>query len=605
MKKTLKKFLAIVVAALMVFISAIPAMAEETTYKIEITNATNLPAMKTGQFEAYQIFSGEIDTASNQLINVEWNDDVIDSENLIKDLKAETTAPINNAFKDVKTAADVAYILEKNNDTDNHKFLQKFAELVKKNIKENAPKATSSANDEGTISTIKVSAPGYYFIDEVDIPTVEGSNNVQSEFILQVLGRDTTVAIKADIPTVDKKIVDGEDKVKGTTAEIGETITFELTGTFPADLSSYDTYKYIFHDKMSAALTDATAKSIVIYNEDRTTAKLTIIDENDLGKYFKADGTDITVTFADLKTLLSTLEATDKVVVTYTAKVQSANLKLGAGTDATDRNYNQVYIEYSNNPNASGAGDNSTGTTTTDTVYVYSFGVDITKVGNDADHKNGLEGAGFVLKNNDSDADDYGKYAKFTKNSSGEYIFDVWVSSYEDAKEHEDNELSGDLLEGKDGILDACLVTSDANGKIKIRGIDAGAYTLIETVVPNHYLKAADVTIKIDATIDANGALTSVLFNDGNGNVEYKDFTAEEGYDQLGEESDEKKVADSKTATFKSGIYSMTIEDKRIPYLPKTGGMGTTIFYIAGGLLIVGAAGYLIISSRKKRSEQK
>lgn len=580
MKKTLKKLLAIVVAVLMVFTSALPALAEDS-YTITITNGSKLPDMENGQFRAYQVFTGEIhktEGAPNQLKNVEWGSDV-NSASLLADLKAATKTPLGDKFAAATTAADVAYVLEKYNGTAGHDFLQAFSAIVKANLKTGANVGTpSTASADKKSSTITVNSAGYYFIDEPNVPSVgDGQNKVQSEFILQVLGRDTVVPIKADIPKVDKKIVeDNGAEVKGTTAQVGEVVTFKLTGTLPADLAVYKVYKYVFHDTMSAALTNATAKSIEI--QDKNGATKLAIAAADFSKYFTASGSNVSVKFDNLFKLVANLDATDKIIVTYTATVASANLVLG-NPDGDEKNNNQVYVEYSNDPTqyatgtpGSGPGGDpdpgedpdpseepKTGESTKDTVYVYSFGLDLKKVGNDADHKNGLEGAGFLLKN------DKGEYAKFDV-ANGVYTFNSWVAQ-----------------------AAATTVTSAKDtGLIQIRGIDAGTYTLTETVIPDHYLKTADVTITITASIDDNGDLKSVTFN----GTEYKDF------------KDDAANA-GKTGVFKSGIYALTIENKRIPILPSTGGIGNTIFYVVGGILVIAAAGCLIITSKRKKSAQQ
>ena len=52
----------------------------------------------------------------------------------------------------------------------------------------------------------------------------------------------------------------------------------------------------------------------------------------------------------------------------------------------------------------------------------------------------------------------------------------------------------------------------------------------------------------------------------------------------------------------KHGVANLTVENKSGSSLPSTGGIGTTIFYVAGGALVVGA-GVLLVS--KKRMSNK
>ena len=106
-------------------------------------------------------------------------------------------------------------------------------------------------------------------------------------------------------------------------------------------------------------------------------------------------------------------------------------------------------------------------------------------------------------------------------------------------------------------------ITTDATGKFTIKGLDADTYYLTETAAPAGYNKlAGPVTI----VIGENGVV--------NGTTE-----APQGVDEV-------KVLNQ------SGTE-----------LPSTGGMGTTIFYVLGSVLLVGAAVLLI--TKKRMSAEK
>ena len=106
-------------------------------------------------------------------------------------------------------------------------------------------------------------------------------------------------------------------------------------------------------------------------------------------------------------------------------------------------------------------------------------------------------------------------------------------------------------------------ITTDATGKFTIQGLDADTYYLTETAAPAGYNKlAGPVTI----VIGENGVV--------NGTTE-----APQGVDEV-------KVLNQSGAE-----------------LPSTGGMGTTIFYVLGSVLLVGAAVLLI--TKKRMSAEK
>ena len=107
-------------------------------------------------------------------------------------------------------------------------------------------------------------------------------------------------------------------------------------------------------------------------------------------------------------------------------------------------------------------------------------------------------------------------------------------------------------------------ITTDATGKFTIKGLDADTYYLTETAAPAGYNKlAAPVTI----VIGENGVV--------NGTTE-----APQGVDEV-------KVLNQ------SGTE-----------LPSTGGIGTTIFYIVGGVLVVGAVVLLVTKKRMNNVER-
>ena len=56
--------------------------------------------------------------------------------------------------------------------------------------------------------------------------------------------------------------------------------------------------------------------------------------------------------------------------------------------------------------------------------------------------------------------------------------------------------------------------------------------------------------------------------------------------------------ADGKPVTADNNLYAFLIENKSGAELPSTGGIGTTVFYVLGGLLVV-CAGVLLITKRR------
>ena len=51
-----------------------------------------------------------------------------------------------------------------------------------------------------------------------------------------------------------------------------------------------------------------------------------------------------------------------------------------------------------------------------------------------------------------------------------------------------------------------------------------------------------------------------------------------------------------------SGIVSTTVKNNKGSVLPSTGGIGTTIFYVCGGIIVAAAAVLLIAKLRKREA---
>ena len=101
-------------------------------------------------------------------------------------------------------------------------------------------------------------------------------------------------------------------------------------------------------------------------------------------------------------------------------------------------------------------------------------------------------------------------------------------------------------------------MTTDTNGKIQIDGLDADTYYLREVKAPNGYNKLSS-----DILATVIGATTN---------------------------------ADGSTSSYTTVVAK--INNQSGTELPSTGGMGTTVFYVVGGILVVGAVVLLVARKR-------
>ncbi len=559
----MKKFASIMLALVMAFALMAPAFASgetdttppETTEKLEgETGSITINNATAGHtYDAYQIFKGDLsytgtnsdgDAKAPVLSNIEWGSGVISEEAALA--AAKKVAGLENAT----SAADVAALLA---DTKNGISAEAFAQAINEALVAN-PSASSQKVGEGETSvTIDNVSVGYYLIkDNPNDP--ETKPDATSLFMLQVVG-PTVVTSKVDVPTPDKKIVEGGKKVNVGDYDIGETITFELSATLPNNFENYKTYKLVFHDTMSKGLT---------YTENQEIKVATSNDDVVLdASQYKVDTTpnedgttSLTVTFTELAN--TGLKNGDKIMVTYTAALNAQAVVGNPG------NPNTMHLEFSNNPNDEGEGE--TGKTPDKEVIVFTFELDNNKV-DGQNTETTLPGAEFVLKTATGDSTDV-KYAVIN------------------AETHKFIRWSDVKIEGTNDDGETTTLVSDEDGLFQVIGIDAGTYYLEETKAPVGYNKLEnDITVVITPSYDPNYQGTP-----GNDNVITELDVTVGGKDAA--------IDDDK------GIGTGTIANNKGATLPETGGIGTTIFYALGGLLTVGAV-VLLVTKKRMNADDK
>lgn len=514
--KYTKKLLSLVLVLVLALALAVPGFAAGS-YTITINDAA-----ADHTYEAYQIFDG--DYSGDKLVNIVWGSGV-NSANLLDALKTDET--IGTDFSACTTAKDVAGVLDgKSNDSE---FAQAFAAVVGANLD---TVARTSTPGEGSY-VISGLDDGYYFVKQTN---AEIENEAYTRYIIKVVGADVNVTPKSNSVPVGEKtttIPGTETVVSATSYNIGDDVPFTLTATLPATdtFNAYDSYDLTFHDTMSKGLA---------YKNDAKVYLNTVAVDNEITSYFDvttgtAEGEKTTLTVADKNDNVKdipNIKGSDKIIVTYTAELTEDAVVGSTG------NLNELYLEYSNDPNVPG-----TGHTPDEEVYIYTFKMDGVKYDGDNGTSAGLENAWFTLQNSD------GEYALV--DNSGNVI------GWQTAKPTHGDNIPGNIKSG-------------ANGAFVVNGLAEGTYKLTETVAPVGYNLLADpITIVVDAEYGATGVTSMTVTMDG----ESVDAAA-------------------------NGIFTPVIANFSGTTLPSTGGMGTTIFYTLGGVLVVGAAILLVTKKR-------
>ena len=124
-------------------------------------------------------------------------------------------------------------------------------------------------------------------------------------------------------------------------------------------------------------------------------------------------------------------------------------------------------------------------------------------------------------------------------------------------------------------------ITTPADGVIVVKGVKSGSYEIKEDTAPAGYNKLTEpVTVEAVKTGETTTHITVYLDKDGN------------KVDESAKVTEVKVDIDTIAAT------AVVVVNKAGTELPSTGGVGTTIFYVLGAVLVVGA-GVLLITKKR------
>lgn len=405
------------------------------------------------------------------------------------------------------------------------------------------PSIVSIAVPSGTKTAVDL---GYYVVLETS-----GSSNGQAVVstpmitpVPVVSGNawqyDVTLYPKDNTPTLEKKIVEGSNRVDTSTANIGDIIKYEVKSTIPTYESTATGIKYTFTDTMSKGLTYDAVEGVTATSGVKTFVKgvdYTVLSNT------AADGvTTITINFEydNIKAYAAT-----GLTLNYQAKL---NEKAIVNVAANNGNPNSVKLEYTNNPNVTGSIKELN-----DKVTTYTWGLGLKKV--DADNiTKDLVGAEFKIT--DSADINTGKVlGKYTYNAAGEVVI-----------------LSGNL-------------TTNGKGEVAVTGLKDGDYFIHEVKAPEGYsLLKSPVKVTITATKvgqDYTGAATIAITNGNEAGSIVSPVTMKDG----------------------NVLFNVQIKNYSGISLPTTGGIGTDGFVkIAISLLaIVAVSGVAYLAIEKKK----
>lgn len=431
MKKAMKKLMAALLAVAMVCAMAIPAWAAPATNgSITVKNTVD---GKT--YKIYKILDLETNgtgddassyTAFKYKATTEWKSFVDSSTYLKSDADGYVT------WKDT---------------TENTADIEAFSKAAMKFAANLASDATQVADNSGSVTFTGLEL-GYYLI------TSDVDTSSKALCMLSTTKPSATVQEKNGAPTVEKEVEYASGSWgKGNDGNVGDTVNFQTT----INVTDGDPTNYVLHDKMSNGLA---------FKEDSIVVKKNDAIFTDYTKEPPHDGCTFEIKFNK-----DSLQTNDKVVVTYSATINSNAVVGTAGND------NETWLEY---------GDHHDSTHSNTKTYTWSF--NILKFFTDSNgEKKYLPDVEFVLYRKDNSANKT-EYAQFDSNNK----LTGWTATESEA--------------GK--------LRTNATSNVTVEGLDAGTYFLKEITTPGGFNGlTTDVEVQIDSSCNTlNGATYTVQY---------------------------------------------------------------------------------------------
>lgn len=425
--------------------------------------------------EAFQVFKADVVDASNGakvVSNAEWSDPSV-------------ATAVNEAIRSAdssyagSSAADAETWLHDNVDSNAAQASRNAAvAAMARNLQ--ASSAPSSALTAGTAATLDA---GYWLV-AADVDGIGTGEYDTSPILVVVGGSPATATTKGAAPTVDKHVLENSSGAwqKQADATVGNSLFWRLEATVPAGIVGYSAYGVGFHDTLAPGIGQPSEVHVYLAAGDATSSIVGASDTADAAPPFWAQGdspegddawveldadeyatsyatSDVGATFditvndlvASLAKRGGALESGMRVCVVYDAPLTAA-----AAQGVAKGNPNEVVLRYPSSPYS----DAFAQTEPADAV-AYTWGLQLVKRSSEDDTL--LQGA--VLRVTDG---------------QGRHLTQDGTWTGEDAT-----------------------VTTDAEGLVRVTGVDSGSYLVEEVSAPEGYAAFPGTrTIELSATLD-------------------------------------------------------------------------------------------------------
>ena len=359
-------------------------------------------------------------------------------------------------------------------------------------------------------------------------------NDAYTLYIVTVAG-DVTIQPKSNKPSFEKKIKDTNDTT-GDTTGWQDSADYDIGDKIPFQLKGTVAANYADYKTYYFAFHDKEEQGLTFDPSSVTV----YVDGNKITSGYEVKTSEKTHSDCTFEIVFENLKGIDSVRAGSVITAEYESTLNNSAVLGSQGNVNEAKLEYSNNPNNEQVGrPEKPGETPWDNVIVFTYKVVVNKV--DSENK-ALEGAEFTLSKKVKVKNEDGTETTTTTNIA--------------------------------------VIKNETGTTFTFKGLDDGEYTLTETKTPAQYNTIKPITFNVTATHDIEWTTknrTEVLTKlEGNKVTGEITFTANES----------------------EGSLSANVVNKKGSQLPSTGGIGTTIFYVVGGILMAGAAVLLITKRR-------
>ena len=470
------------------------------------------------------------------------------SDMLNNKLSAALTANATNVKNALETAVKNGGVAMTETDTAGHTFADQMEQGLYLVVETRVPENVTSTCNPFFVSLPMTTIDGAAWNYDVTVYPKNQTGNPDLE--------KTVREAKNSTGKNNGSLTDITDGYAHTaTASVGDTVDYQIISTLPTITSKASSLsEYTYADTLSKGIKYNKNDVVIEFFKDAgCTDKITTWDETS-GKFAVAyDDAANTMTIRMTESGLSEINEATSVYIDSVKRGYSdctmrityaATLTADAKMGDTD-NPNEVVLTWKR-----------TNTTYFDTLkdccHVYTYGIDVLK--QFSDNGGNVRNVKFRLHNDTDDC----------------YI----------------------IAEQKDGVYyakgltakksDATTFIPNAQGHIVVKGLEDDAYSLTEIATDKGYVLLKDA-VKIVIKTAENGQCEKceAKLLTASATVNGKDVTMSEG----------------------NAVVPLTVVNNPGFDLPKTGGYGTWMFTI-GGVALLGAAAFIVVKSRKHKSEQ-